>query len=150
VAGVDRRLCITVSAYAWPACSRLARDSLARPLGVAHALAVIAVLQSSVSPRVLSSLRNRVYVALVVTEVSFVYPGLLSVYFMRKLTNPVPNRTVVAPRLSSCSCRDLTHVRVCIACRRGLDDVRLPVDDTRLPPVYPRLPPNPFVYPACQ
>jgi hypothetical protein len=82
----------------------------------------------------LSSLHNSVYVALVIAEVSFVYPGLLSVYLMRKSSNPVPNRVVVAPRLLSCSCRGRTHIRVCIACRRGLDDARLPVDDTRLPP----------------
>jgi hypothetical protein len=47
---------------------------------------------------------------------------------LRKSSNPVPNRIVVAPRLSSCSCRGRTHIRVCTACRRGLDDVHLPVD----------------------
>ena len=82
----------------------------------------------------LSSLHNSVYVALVIAEVSFAYPSLLSVYLMRKSSNPVPNRVVVAPRLLSCSCRGRTHIRVCIACRWGLDDARLPVDDTRLPP----------------
>jgi hypothetical protein len=82
----------------------------------------------------LSSLRSRVYVALVVAEVSSVYPGTLSVYLMRKSPNPVPNRIVVAPRLSSCSCRGRTNILVCTTCRRGLDDVRLPVDDTRVPP----------------
>jgi hypothetical protein len=35
--------------------------------------------------------------------------------------------------LSSCSCRRRTHIRVCTACHRGLDDVRLPIDDARLP-----------------
>jgi hypothetical protein len=53
---------------------------------------------------------------------------------LRKTPNPVPNRIVVIPRLSSCSYCGRTHIRVCIACRRGLDDVRLPVDDARLPP----------------
>jgi hypothetical protein len=82
----------------------------------------------------LSSLQSRVYVALVVAEVSFIYPGLLSVYFMRKSPNPVPNRVIVAPRLLSCSCRGRTHIRMCTTCRRGLDDVRLPLDDVHLPP----------------
>jgi hypothetical protein len=76
-------------------------------------------------------------------------PGLLSIYFMRKSPNPVPNRTVVAPRLSSCSCRKRTHVHVCTACRRGLDDVRLPVDDTRLPTVYPPPFPPSTPEPVC-
>jgi hypothetical protein len=88
----------------------------------------------------LSSLRSRVDVALVVAEVSFVHPSLRSVYLMRKSPNPVLTHVVVAPRLSSCSCRGRTHIRVCTACRQGLDDVRLPIDDIRLPPstlVYP-------------
>jgi hypothetical protein len=55
---------------------------------------------------------------------------------MRKSPNPVPNRVVVALRLSSWLCRGRTHIRVCTACRRGLDDVHLPVDDSRLPPGY--------------
>ena len=55
VAGVVRRLCSTVLACAWPACSRLARDSLVRALGAAHTLAVTAICQSSVSPRDSSS-----------------------------------------------------------------------------------------------
>jgi hypothetical protein len=93
-------------------------------------------LAASFIVTLLSSLCNRVYIALVVAEVSFVYLGLLSVYFMRKSPNPVPNRVVVALRLLSCSCRGRTHIRVCTACRRGLDDVRLPVDDACLPPVY--------------
>jgi hypothetical protein len=105
----------------------------------AHTLVVTVVRQNIVSPRefvvvLLLSLHSRVYVALVVAEVSFVYPGLLSVYLIRKSPNPVLDHVVVAPRLSSCSCRGRTHIRVCTACRRGLDDVRLPVDDARLPP----------------
>jgi hypothetical protein len=63
---------------------------------------VTVVRQSSVSPRNSSSLRSRVYVTLVIAEVSFVYPGILSVYLMCKSPNPVPNRVVVAPRLLSC------------------------------------------------
>jgi hypothetical protein len=43
-------------------------------------------------------------------------------------------RRTQSQTLSSCSCRGRTHIRECIACRWGLDDVRLPVDDTRLPP----------------
>jgi hypothetical protein len=108
-----------------------------------HALVVTVVRESSVSPRefvvaLLSSLHSRVYVALVVAEVSFIYPGLLSVYLMRKSPNLVPDRVIVAPRLLLCSCRGRTHIRVCTACRRGLNDVRLPVDDARVPslPVY--------------
>jgi hypothetical protein len=54
---------------------------------------------------------------------------------MRKSSNLVPNHVVVAPRLSLCSCRGRTHIRVCTVCRRGLDDVRLPVDDSCLPPL---------------
>jgi hypothetical protein len=113
-----------------------------------HALVVTVVRESSVSPRefvvaLLSSLHSRVYVALVVAEVSFIYPGLLSVYLMRKSPNLVPDRVIVAPRLLLCSCRGRTHIRVCTACRRGLNDVRLPVDDARVPslPVYLIYPP---------
>jgi hypothetical protein len=110
-----------------PRCSSRARH---------HCCSLEQRLAASFAVALLSSPRSRVYVALVVAEVSFVYPGLLSVYFMRKSPNPVPNRIVAATRLLSCSCRGRTHIRVCIVCRRGLDDVRLPVDDTRLPPVY--------------
>jgi hypothetical protein len=53
---------------------------------------------------------------------------------LRKSPNPVPNHIVVSPRLSSCSCRGRTHIRVCTACRRGLDDVCLLVDNACLPP----------------
>jgi hypothetical protein len=60
----------------------------------------------------LSSLRSRVDVALVVAEVSFIHPSLRSVYLMRKSPNPVLTHVVVAPRLSSCSCRGRTHIRV--------------------------------------
>jgi hypothetical protein len=45
---------------------------------------------------------------------------------LRKSLNPVSNRIIVAPRLSSCSCLGRTHIRVCIACRQGVDDTRLP------------------------
>jgi hypothetical protein len=110
-----------------PRCSPRARRHRCSPEQRLAASFVVALL---------SSPRSSVYVALVVAEVSFVYPGLLSVYFIHKSPNPVPNRVVVAPRLLSCSLRGRTHIRVCIACRRGLDDVRLPVDDTRLLPVY--------------
>jgi hypothetical protein len=121
------------------ACPRLARTPPWRsPRARHHRRSPEQHLAASVVVALLSSLRSGVYVALVVVEVSFVYPDLLSVYFMRKSPNLVPNHIVVAPRLSSCSCRERTHVRVCTACRRGLDDARLPVDDTRLPPVYPR------------
>jgi hypothetical protein len=85
----------------------------------------------------LSSLRSRVYVTLVIAEVSFIYPGILSVYLMCKSSNPVPNRIVVAPRLLSCSFRGRTHICVCTTCRPGLDDIRLPIDDVRLPPACP-------------
>jgi hypothetical protein len=78
-----------------PACPRLARV----PFGAAHALAVAAVRQSSVSPRVSSSLRSRVYVALIAAEMSFVYPGLLSVYFVRRSSNPVPKPVIVLVQL---------------------------------------------------
>jgi hypothetical protein len=61
---------------------------------------------------------------------------------MCKSPNPVPNRVVVAPLLSSCSRRGRTHIRVCTACRQGLDDVHLPVGDTRLPPGYLVYPPE--------
>jgi hypothetical protein len=108
----------------------------------AHVLVVTVVRQSSVSPQefvvaLLSSLHSRVYFALVVAEVSFVYLGLLSVYFMRKSPNPVPNRVVVALRLLSCSCRGRTHIHVCTTCHRGLDDVRLRRPSTPVYLAYP-------------
>jgi hypothetical protein len=43
------------------------------------------------------------------------------------------------------ACRALFRVRA--ACRRGPDDIRLPLDDVRLPVDDARLPPTPFVYP---
>jgi hypothetical protein len=115
-------------------CPRRGRVRLPRcsPRARRHRCSPEQRLTASFVVALLSSPRSRVYVALVVAEVSFVYPGLLFVYFMRKSPNPVPNRVVVAPRLLSCSWRGRTHILVCIACRRGLDDVRLPVDDTRL------------------
>ena len=120
------------------ACPRLARARPRRsPRARRHRRSPEQRLTVRFVVALLSSLRSRVDVALVVAEVSFVYLGILSVYIMRKSPKSVPNRVVVAPRLSSCSCRGRTHIRVCTACRRGLDDVRLPVDDARLP----RLPP---------
>jgi hypothetical protein len=89
----------------------------------------------------LSSLHSSVYVALVVAKVSFVYPGLLSVYLMRKSSNPVPNHVVIAPRWLLCPCHRRTHIRVCTVCHRGLDDVCLPVDDSHLSPDYLAYPP---------
>jgi hypothetical protein len=91
-------------------------------------------LAASFVVALLSSPCSRVYVALVVAEVSFIYPGLLSVYFMCKSPNLVPNRVIVAPRLLSRSCHGRTHIRMCTTCCRGLDDVRLPLDDVCLPP----------------
>ncbi|XP_023156955.1 pentatricopeptide repeat-containing protein At2g17670 [Zea mays] len=76
-------------------CPRLARV----PFGAAHALAVTAVRQNSVSPRVSSSLHSRVYVALVAAEMSFVYPGVLSVYFVRRSSNPVSKPVSVLVQL---------------------------------------------------
>jgi hypothetical protein len=125
------QLCPRCGCVRPPRCSPRARCHRCSPQQLLATSFVVALL---------SSPRSRVYVALVVAEVSFVYPGLLSVYFMRKSPNPVPNRVVVATRLLSCSCRGRTHIHVCIVCRQGLDDVRLPVDDTRLPPSTPRLP----------
>ena len=119
-------------------CPRLARARPRRsPRARRHRRSPEQRLAAGFVVTLLSSLRSRVYVALVVAEVSIVYPCILSVYLMRKSSNPVPNHVVVTPRLSSCSCHGRTHIRVYIACRRGLDDVRLPIYDTRLP----RLPP---------
>jgi hypothetical protein len=61
-------------------------------------------------------------------------PGAVSFYSCASRQTRSQNRIVVAPRLSSCSCHGRTHIRVCAACRRDLDNVRLPIDDARLPP----------------
>jgi hypothetical protein len=106
-------------------CPRLARV----PFGAAHALAVTAVRQNSVSPRVSSSLHSRVYVALVAAEMSFVYPGVLSVYFVRRSSNPVskPVSVLVQLRVNGV----LSEFR-----RRSSTPKRLP-STPRLPRLFP-------------
>jgi hypothetical protein len=57
-----------------------------------------------------------------------------------------------ASSIFTCTCRALLCklFRVLAACRRGPDDICLPLDDVCLPVDNARLPPrNTFVYPAC-
>jgi hypothetical protein len=54
-----------------------------------------------------------------------------------QVVKPSPKPRRRSPCLSSCSSCGRTHIHVCILCRRGLDNIRLPVDNARLPPSTP-------------